>query len=167
MARYAYQGQFVDQAGNAVNSGTISVYLAGTTTAASVYTASSGGTAVNSVTSDSVGKFLFYVDTGDYNVDQKFKIVLSKSGFLSKTYDEIIIFPPMSYNSTGIFGAHGVTQSSTRNSTTGTVTGFTQSASSSAKFVSSSSTFTGNYGTTTYTIGDIVRTLKKHGFMTT
>jgi len=93
MGRYIHQGQFTDLSGNAVSSGTITVYLAGTTTLASSYTASSGGIAVNSVTSDSTGKFVFYVDTGDYAANQYFKIVLSKSGFLSQTYDDIVIFP--------------------------------------------------------------------------
>lgn len=97
MARYIYQGTFVDLSGNVVNSGTITVYLAGTTTLASVYAASSGGTAVNSVVSDSTGKFVFYVDTGDYNANQKFDIVLSKAGFLSKTYSDITIFPENEY----------------------------------------------------------------------
>lgn len=97
MSRYIYQGQFCDLSGNAVASGTIRVYLAGTTTATSVYTASSGGTAVNYVTSDSVGKFYFYIDDKDYNLNQKFKVKLEKLGFLAKTYDDITIFPEFEY----------------------------------------------------------------------
>lgn len=94
MTRYIYQGTFVDQLGNVIPSGTITVYLAGTTTAASVYTASTGGTAVNNVTSSTTnGTFLFYVDPDDYNLTQQFKIVLSKTNFASQTVDNITIFP--------------------------------------------------------------------------
>lgn len=70
-------------------------------------------------------------------------------------------------SSTGIFFAHNLPQGSTKVSATGVVGGFVQNAGSSNQFVSSSSTFTGNYGTKAYTIGDIIKTLKKYGFMTT
>ena len=93
MARYIYQGTFKDGNGRVVASGTISVYLAGTTTAANVYTASAGGSAVNSVTSDTDGHFLFYIDDGDYTSSQQFKIALSKTNFTTKTYDNIRISP--------------------------------------------------------------------------
>ena len=76
---------------------TISVYLAGTTTVASVYTASSGGTAVNSVTSGSEtgstpGYFIFWIDRDDYVYTQRFKYTISKDKFTSTTYDYINIF---------------------------------------------------------------------------
>jgi hypothetical protein len=69
------------------------VYLAGTTTAADVYTASAGGTAVASVTTDTHGNFAFWVDDGDYGSSQLFKITLSHGDFESKSYDNIIIIP--------------------------------------------------------------------------
>lgn len=93
MARYLYTGTFRDGAGNIVASGTAAVYLAGTTTAASVYTTAVIVTAVNSVTSGTDGVFSFYVDDGDYSSDQQFKIILTKTGYTSKTYDYIRIFP--------------------------------------------------------------------------
>jgi hypothetical protein len=92
MARYKFQGTFRDKFGHVVGDGTISAYLVGTTTPASIYAASSGGTAVNSVTSSSNGYFYFYVDQIDYTDTQRFKVALSKSGFLTSTYDDIIIF---------------------------------------------------------------------------
>lgn len=92
MARYAYKGTMRDGHGHVILSGTVSVYLAGTTTAASVYTASSGGTAVNSVTSSATdGTFEFYVDESDYGYGQLFKIVLSKGGYTACTFDNIEI----------------------------------------------------------------------------
>jgi len=57
MARYKLPSVvFTDQSGNIVSGGTCSVFLAGTETVASIYAASSGGVAVNSVESDSVGQ---------------------------------------------------------------------------------------------------------------
>ena len=80
--RYKYQSTLKDGNGRVVASATVSAYLAGTTTAASVYTASSGGVAVNSVETDDSGLFYFWVDTGDYSRHQQFKTVSSRSGFV-------------------------------------------------------------------------------------
>jgi hypothetical protein len=93
MARYIYQGTFKDGNGARIDAATVSAFLAGTTTAADVYTASSGGTAVNSVTTDSRGSFSLWVDDTDYNQDQLFKITMSKANFESSTYDDIAVFP--------------------------------------------------------------------------
>lgn len=95
MARYIYQGTFRDGLGRVVSSGTVSVYLENSSTAANVYTAASGGTAVNSVTSSSDGSFVFFVDYADYDADQHFKITLSKTDFTSKSYDYLSIFPEL------------------------------------------------------------------------
>lgn len=93
MARYIYSGTTRDGAGKIIASATVAVYLAGTTTAASVYEAYSGGTAVNSVTSGTDGVFTFYVDDTTYTAgSQKFKIIMSKSGYTSQTYDYISIY---------------------------------------------------------------------------
>lgn len=97
MARYQYLGTTRDGNGAVIPSMTVSVYLAGTTTAANVYTASAGGVAVNSVTSDSInGSFSFWVDDGDYTTSQKFKFTISKTDFTSQTYDNIVIYPQVS-----------------------------------------------------------------------
>lgn len=98
MARYKYQGTTKDQNGAVVVSMTVSVYLAGTTTAADVYAAEVGGSAVNSVTSSATtGIFTFWVDDGDYDANQDFKIVLSKTDgaviYTSQTYDDIRVIP--------------------------------------------------------------------------
>lgn len=81
-----------------MQSGTVSVYLTGTITHASIYTTSTGVTAVNSVTSDSItGTFLFYVDNADYDTAQRFDIKLSKLGFSPQTYSNIAVFPTQNY----------------------------------------------------------------------
>ena len=94
MARFIYQGTFKDGNGKRIDAGTVSVFLAGTATVASVYAASSGGAAVNFVTTDDRGSFSFYVDDTDYTQEQLFKITLSKANFQSSTYDDIEIFAP-------------------------------------------------------------------------
>jgi hypothetical protein len=93
LARYPIQGTWKDGNGKRIESATVSVYLAGTSTAASVYTASSGGSPVNSVTTDSRGSWSFWVDDTDYTQDQLFKITASKTNYQSSTYDDLPAFP--------------------------------------------------------------------------
>jgi microcystin-dependent protein len=111
MARYKLQGIARDGAGNIIADASVSVYLSGTTTDASVYEASSGGTAVNSVDTDDEGFYYFYVDSSDYVFSQNFKVTISKSGYTSKTFDEISIFPSPLLMDGGIpdLGSNGVT----------------------------------------------------------
>lgn len=167
--RQIFQNHFTDRSGNIISDGTVTVFNANTTVLSTIYSSSGASTAVtNSVlTTGADGFFSFWVDTADYNPMSRFKLILSKTDFTSKTYDDIRIFPAINNNSTGTIYFHGFNQGSTRVTATGVVTGFTQDASSSTKFASSSSTFTGNYGTTAYTIGDVVKALKKHGLMAT
>jgi hypothetical protein len=93
MARSIFQGIHRDGNGRVILSGVCSVYLAGTTTPASVYAAQAGGVAVNSVTCSSTdGTFSFWVDEGDYSISQRFKIVLSHVNYTTATYDYLSIF---------------------------------------------------------------------------
>jgi hypothetical protein len=89
--RSYYKGIARDQYGAIISGATVAIYLAGTTTVASVYTVSTGGTAVNSVTADAEGVFYFYVDTSDYSNIQLFKLVISYLGN-TNTYDNISAF---------------------------------------------------------------------------
>ena len=95
MPRYAYQNHFVDGNGTVVPGGTVTVYLTGTSTLATIYESSTGAaTSSSQLTTDSNdGSFKFYVDTSDHTVNQKFRIVLSKTNFRSQTYDDVAIFP--------------------------------------------------------------------------
>jgi len=96
MPRFIYQGTWTDGNGVVVSGGTVTVYLAGTTTKATIYAAATGDADADSaITSGTDGHFYFYVDTDDYGLGQKFKIILSKTSFTSKTYDNVEIFPKM------------------------------------------------------------------------
>lgn len=105
MARKIYRGYARDGNGTILSSATIYVYLTGTTTAASIYTASSGGTAVNSVTSDSTGLYKFYTDYSDYTAGTQFRLVISKTGYDSVTYDEVECLPP-TFSTDGTLGGN-------------------------------------------------------------
>jgi len=93
--RYIYQNVVQDGRGNFVAGASITVYLAGTTTKATIYAALTGGTADadSVITTDSSGNYAFYVDDSDYFSTQRFKTVMSKSGFTSDTWDYLQIFP--------------------------------------------------------------------------
>jgi len=92
--RYAYHDVARDGNGVVVSGATVSVYLAGTTTPATVYTAFSGGSAVNSVTTGTDGSYEFYVDDGDYSSSQKFKLIITKDAFSTFTMDDVSIILP-------------------------------------------------------------------------
>jgi hypothetical protein len=72
-----------------LGSATVTIYLAGTTTAANVYEASSGGDSVTSVISDSNGRWTFYADVADYAFTQEYKVVVTKDGYSTITLDNI------------------------------------------------------------------------------
>ena len=93
--RCKFEGVYRDGAGNVVKSGTATIYLARTTTAANVYKTATSTTAVNSLTTSSVGKYTFYVDRFEYDAEQTFKIVLSKTGYTSATYDNVAVDNPV------------------------------------------------------------------------
>ena len=93
--RYIYQNVVQDGRGNFVPSASVTVTLAGGSTKASIYSALTGGTvdADGIITTGADGTFAFYVDEADYSHSQQFRIVWSKSGFTSETWDYIQIFP--------------------------------------------------------------------------
>jgi len=96
MARYQYRSALRDGSGNSLTSVTISIYEAGGSTPADVYEAATGGSAVNSVDTDSNGEFLFWVDTADYDVDQLFKLSFNP-GTGVQTRDNVQVFKEIAY----------------------------------------------------------------------
>jgi hypothetical protein len=87
--RLKYTGIARSTGGAVLGSATVTIYLAGTTTPADVYEASSGGTSVNEVTTDSNGRWTFYADTTDYAFTQEYKVVVTKDGYSTITLDNI------------------------------------------------------------------------------
>jgi hypothetical protein len=93
MGKHYVSGTARDTVTGQIRAGsTISVYLSETTTPASIYTESTGGVAVASVLTDTNGAFGFYVDEADYAITQRFKIIASKTGYTSITYDILPFF---------------------------------------------------------------------------
>lgn len=96
--RHIYQSTSGDARGNVVPSMTVSVFLENTTTAANVYAAATGGSPVNAVTTANDGSFLFWVDDNDYSLNQRFKITLTRTGYITKSYNNISVFAPVPSN---------------------------------------------------------------------
>lgn len=94
--RFHYVNETRDQFGNAVASASVYIYLAGTETDATIYDSNSAGSSISSspqVTTGSDGSFEFWVDDGDYDHDQKFKVSIQKTGHTTKEIDFIDLFP--------------------------------------------------------------------------
>jgi len=92
MARYKFQSHLRDGNGKVISEGTVLVYDAGTTDFATIYTVSSGGTSTDRVETSSTGFFYFWLDSGNYSSGDRVKLVCSKYGFSSQTYDEVFVF---------------------------------------------------------------------------
>jgi hypothetical protein len=96
MARVHFWQYLRNEEGQPVEGGTIGIYLAGTSTAAYIYTQESGGTASNTVpqlTTDADGFFEFWIadstDTHGYS-GQKFKITWEKAGVINSGYVDYV-----------------------------------------------------------------------------
>lgn len=91
MSRIKYQDHFVDGNGRVIRNGTVTVFLAGTTTLATVYSTEVTGTPIagSAITTSINGGFHFWVDSGSYTSSQKFDLVLTKSKYVSMTYYDI------------------------------------------------------------------------------
>jgi len=93
MARHIQQGNAQDLRGDAITDATVTVYLANTTTAVTAYAAVSGGSSVGSVQTDSKGYYKYFIDDSEYAAAQRFKHVISKTGYTSITEDYLEIIP--------------------------------------------------------------------------
>ncbi len=94
MARYAIQDTTRDNNGTIIPSATVTVTDADTSTASTIYAAKSGGSAISggAVTSDSNGRFIFYVDDGDYVSGDQFDLAVSKTGYVAQSYSDKTAF---------------------------------------------------------------------------
>ena len=89
--RCYYSDVIRESSGGPMAGAKVSVYLARTTTPARVYTTLTGTTAVDYVTSAADGTFEFYVSRFDYDSDQTFKLVISKTGGVTNIQDYIAL----------------------------------------------------------------------------
>lgn len=93
--RHPYWGYYVDDLGNSIANGNVSVYLAGTTTPAKIYLTETDPTPIETppqLTTDEHGFFAFWVDEKDYPLTQRFRIILEKEGYQSVDLDNVVIF---------------------------------------------------------------------------
>ena len=88
--RFKYQDHFVDGNGRVIKDGTVTVYLAGTSTPATIYADETTVTPITGsvVTTATDGLFGFWIDMVS---GQKFKLVLSKANYVTQTYDDVAI----------------------------------------------------------------------------
>lgn len=86
-----YSGTTRDDNGNIVTDATIAVYLSDTSAVANIYLDADSDTATTGTTSNSYGRYEFFVSSWDYDFDQTFKIIISKTGYVSNTIDNITI----------------------------------------------------------------------------
>ncbi len=103
MARFPFESTLVDQFSRIIVGGTVTVNLTGTSTAATVYAAESGGSAItdSQITTGSDGTYKFWVDDGDYGISQRFRLVLAGgSPFTTRTIDDVVVFPGITTGST-------------------------------------------------------------------
>ena len=92
MSRYPYQDVVRDGAGRIIASATVAVYDADTTDVSTMYDAKSGGNVITSITTDSAGYFIFYIDDTDYLSGDLFDVTITKSGYGTQTYPDILVF---------------------------------------------------------------------------
>ena len=94
MSRFKKEGILrKDATGAVIFDAAVTVYLAGTSTLATVYGSKTVQNPLSGsqATTDSKGKYIYYVDDADYPNYQLFKEVITKTGFDTITYDDVDI----------------------------------------------------------------------------
>jgi len=95
--KYIHQDHYCDGNGRVIQGGTVTVYLAGTSTLANIYSSADSTTPISgsTVTTAIDGLYTFYVSAFDYDYDQEFKLVFSKTNYSTTTYDKVLIKTPV------------------------------------------------------------------------
>jgi len=94
MSRFKKEGILrKDATGAVIFDATVTIYLAGTDTLATVYQTKTAQYPLSGsqTTTDSKGRYIYYVDDANYPNYQLFKEVITKTGFDPVTYDDIDI----------------------------------------------------------------------------
>jgi hypothetical protein len=89
--RFPLSGVVRNSAGDVIPSAVITIYESGTLALVSAYAEASGGVDISSVTADSGGRFIFYIDEADYNINQLFKLKITSAGYGSTYVDPIAV----------------------------------------------------------------------------
>ena len=92
MARYPYQDTVRDGAGRIIASATVTVVDADTSNTSTMYDAKTGGSVITSITTNSRGYFIFYLDDSDYLSGDLFDLAVTKTGYDTQTYPDILVF---------------------------------------------------------------------------
>ena len=92
MSRAYVSGYIRDHYGTSYREGIVYLYEAGTTTAAKMYEAETGGSAVYHVHTNRQGFYYFWVDPTDYSMTQRFKMTHTSELMVTQTYDYIDLF---------------------------------------------------------------------------
>lgn len=95
MARYALQGVTRDGSGNVLPDVSIAVVDHGTTTPSKIYVGETGGSVVSTgvVVSDSIGNYIFWIDSNDYSSTSRFDLSFTKPGYTLGTKLGITLIP--------------------------------------------------------------------------
>lgn len=83
-----YHNVVIDSAGNPVSGASVTVKHVGTGTSATLYSDEGTTTIANPVTTDSLGRFAFYVADGDYDLE------IVKSGVINVTVPDVSMVDP-------------------------------------------------------------------------
>ncbi len=96
-----YQDVAQDRTGRVIAGATVSVYLQGTTTAATLYSTEAGASKGNPVTADNNGLFWFYIEEGRYDLD------IAKRSYQTQNRTDVWIFGGSSGSGAGIIYCPG------------------------------------------------------------
>jgi hypothetical protein len=88
--RYPLRGKVRDGNGRVIVGAKVSVFLADTATAVTSYPTKTGGSNNFGIsTTDSNGEWLIYLDDATYTIVTLFDAVVSKTGYVTQTYEDI------------------------------------------------------------------------------
>ena len=94
MARFVHQAILRDGNGKSVKEATMTVYLAGATTAATIYESETGDELEDGQTTTGTnGTYSFWVDTDDYDTTQRFDIYGVKTNYTIEPLLSVCVFP--------------------------------------------------------------------------
>ncbi len=91
MATVRFFGTARDGEGNVIKEATVIIYDAGTTDTSTIYSDQSASTQVTgaALETDTDGSWECYISDGDYNSGQLFKVIASKTTYITKTDDYV------------------------------------------------------------------------------